>query len=61
MKLLYIVPKIKNAGGVARVLSLKANYFTEHFNYEVHILSQNEEEDLPFMTLILKLSFIILF
>lgn len=48
MKLLYIVPKIKNAGGVARVLSLKANYFTEHFNYEVHILSQNEEEDLPF-------------
>ncbi|SHH21205.1 glycosyltransferase family 4 protein [Flavobacterium defluvii] len=48
MKLLYIVPKIKNAGGVARVLSLKANYFTEHFNYEVHILSQNETEDLPF-------------
>lgn len=48
MKLLYIVPKIKNAGGVARVLSLKANYFSEHFNYEVHILSQNEEEDLSF-------------
>ncbi|WP_035649062.1 glycosyltransferase family 4 protein [Flavobacterium sp. ASV13] len=48
MKLLYIVPKIKNAGGVARVLSIKANYFVEHFNYEVHILSQNEENDLPF-------------
>ena len=45
MKLLYIVPKIKNGGGVARVLSLKANYFIEHFGYEVHILSQNEEKD----------------
>ncbi|WP_431244623.1 glycosyltransferase family 4 protein [Flavobacterium sp. P21] len=48
MKLLYIVPKIKNSGGVARVLSIKANYFVEHFNYEVHILSQNEENDLLF-------------
>lgn len=48
MKLLYIVPKIKNAGGVARVLSVKANYFVEYFNYEVHILAQNEAEDLPF-------------
>lgn len=48
MKLLYIVPNIKNAGGVARVLSIKANYFIEHFGYEVHILSQNEKENLPF-------------
>ncbi|MTH14094.1 glycosyltransferase family 4 protein [Flavobacterium sp. LC2016-01] len=45
MKLLYIVPKIKNAGGVSRVLSIKANYFVEKFGYEVHILSQNEEND----------------
>lgn len=44
MKLLYIVPKIKNAGGVARVLSLKANYFLENFGYEIHFLSQNEAE-----------------
>lgn len=48
MKLLYLVPKIKNAGGVARVISLKANYFAEHFGYEVHILSQNEEFEKPF-------------
>ena len=41
-------PKIKSAGGVARVLSIKANYFIEQFNYEVHILSQNEEENLTF-------------
>ena len=48
MKLLYIVPTIKNADGVARVLSIKVNYFIEHFNYEVHILSQNENSELPF-------------
>ncbi|TDP01602.1 glycosyltransferase family 4 protein [Flavobacterium sp. 245] len=48
MKLLYFVPKIKNAGGVARVLSIKANYFVENFGYEVHVLSQNEEDDLFF-------------
>lgn len=50
MKLLYIVPKIKNAGGVARVLTIKANYFVENFGYEVHILSQNEEGVVPFFT-----------
>jgi glycosyltransferase involved in cell wall biosynthesis len=48
MKLLYIVPKIKIAGGVARVTSVKANYFVEHFGYEIHILSQNEGDTLPF-------------
>jgi len=48
MRLLYIVPKIKSAGGVARVLAIKANYFVEHFGYEVHILSQNEENEMPF-------------
>ena len=42
MKILYIVPKINNEGGVARVLSVKANYLVEKFGYEVHILTQNE-------------------
>ena len=36
------------AGGVARVLAIKANYFVEHFGYEIHILSQNEEDVSPF-------------
>lgn len=48
MRLLYIVPKIKTAGGVARVLAIKANYFVEHFGYEIHILSQNEKNQFPF-------------
>ena len=42
MKILYITPKINNEGGVARVLSLKANYLVENFGCEVHILTQNE-------------------
>lgn len=41
MKILYIVPKINNEGGVARVLSIKANYLVENLGYEVHILTQN--------------------
>jgi len=41
MKLLYIVPNINNEGGVARVLSVKANYLIEKLGYEVHILTQN--------------------
>lgn len=42
MKLLYIVPKLNNEGGVARVLSLKLNYLIEKFGYEVHVLTQNQ-------------------
>ena len=42
MKLLYIVPNINNEGGVARILSVKANYLVEQLGYEVHILTQNE-------------------
>jgi glycosyltransferase involved in cell wall biosynthesis len=57
MKLLYIVPKIKNAGGVARVLAVKANYFVANFGYEVHILSQNEEGIEPFYTFNKKIVF----
>ena len=42
MKILYITPKINNEGGVARILSIKADYLVENFGYKVHILSQNE-------------------
>ncbi|MBP4137572.1 glycosyltransferase [Flavobacterium geliluteum] len=57
MKLLYIVPKIKNVGGVARVLAIKANYFVENFGYEVHVLSQNEEKNEPFYSFNKKIIF----
>lgn len=41
MKLLYIVSKINNAGGVARVFSIKLNHLIENFGHEVHVLTQN--------------------
>jgi len=42
MKLLYIVPKINNAGGVSRVLSVKTDYCIKKWNYEITILTQND-------------------
>lgn len=48
MKILYVVPKIRNGGGVARVIAIKANYFVKKFGYEVHILTQNEDDIPPF-------------
>ncbi|RTZ05585.1 glycosyltransferase family 4 protein [Flavobacterium bomense] len=41
MKLLFVVPNINNAGGVARVIAVKANYLVEQLGYEVVILTQN--------------------
>lgn len=50
MKILYVVPKINNEGGVARVLSVKANYLVENFGDEVHILTQNRGNSALFFT-----------
>lgn len=41
MKILILVPNINNAGGVARVLSSRINYMIENWNWEVHVLTQN--------------------
>ncbi|MCB4234501.1 glycosyltransferase [Kaistella anthropi] len=43
MKLLYITNGITGAGGLERVLAVKASMLAERFGYEVHILSLNEE------------------
>lgn len=48
MKLLYITNGINGAGGLERVLSIKASYLAEHYNYEVHIVSLNESGKTPF-------------
>lgn len=50
MKIIYIATQINNEGGIARVLQLKANYFVENFNYEVHIITQNNGHLNPFYT-----------
>lgn len=50
IKLLYITNGISGIGGLERVLSIKASYFTDHLGYEVHIISLNDKADSPFYT-----------
>lgn len=38
LKLVYITPALYMAGGVERVLTLKANYFADHFGYDITII-----------------------
>lgn len=38
MKIVYVTPALYMAGGVERVLTLKANYFAEHFGYDITII-----------------------
>ncbi|MBR3078930.1 MAG: glycosyltransferase family 4 protein [Prevotella sp.] len=38
MKIVYVTPQLYTADGVARVLTMKANYFAEHFGYEITII-----------------------
>ncbi len=46
LKIVYVTPALYMAGGVERVLSLKANYFAEHFGYDITIIL-TEGKDKP--------------
>jgi glycosyltransferase involved in cell wall biosynthesis len=46
LKLVYITPALYMAGGVERVLTLKANYFAKHFGYDITIVL-TEGKDKP--------------
>ena len=37
-KIVYCTPALYMAGGVERVLTLKANYFADHFGYDITII-----------------------
>ncbi|TDD75934.1 glycosyltransferase family 4 protein [Flavobacterium caseinilyticum] len=50
MKLLYITNGINGAGGLERVLSIKASYLADHYQYEVTILCLNNADENPFYT-----------
>lgn len=47
MKIVYITPSIHTADGAARVLTMKANYFAEHYGYDITIIL-TEGKGLPF-------------
>ena len=38
LKIVYLTPALYMAGGVERVLTLKANYFAKHFGYDITII-----------------------
>ncbi len=46
-KIVYCTPALYMAGGVERVLSLKANYFAENYGYDITIIL-TEGKDKPF-------------
>lgn len=46
LKIVYYTPALYMAGGVERVLTLKANYFAEHFGYDITIIL-TEGKDKP--------------
>lgn len=48
MKLLYITNGINGAGGLERVLSVKASYLADQYDYKVHILVLNDTHLNPF-------------
>ena len=47
LKIVYCTPALYMAGGVERVLTLKANYFAKHFGYDITIiLTEGKEKPL---------------
>jgi glycosyltransferase involved in cell wall biosynthesis len=47
MRIAYIVRQIDATGGRERVVINKANYFVEHFGYEVFVITMQQREESP--------------
>ena len=43
-KIVYCTPSLYMAGGVERVLTLKANYFVDNYGYDVTIITTDGED-----------------
>ena len=48
IKIAYCIPSLYYPSGMERVLTLKANYFTEFFGYEIHIILTDGENRPPY-------------
>jgi len=51
MKIAYCIPSLAVSGGGQRVLAVKANYFVQHFGYEIHIIVTDGKDAKPFFAL----------
>lgn len=58
LKIVYITPQLYTADGVARVLTMKANYFAEHFGYDITIIITEGKDKPIFYPLSEKISII---
>jgi glycosyltransferase involved in cell wall biosynthesis len=58
MKILYISNGVNGAGGLERVLSIKASCLAEHYKYDVSILSLNNDDKHPFYCFSDKIQFV---
>lgn len=57
MKLLYITNGINGAGGLERVLSIKASYLADILHYDVSVLVLNNGADAPFYSFSSKIQY----
>lgn len=57
MRLVYIVNRIDGPGGLERVLSIKASMLADHYGYDVHIVTLNQEENTLFYNFSPKLTY----
>lgn len=48
IKIAYCIPSLYYPSGMERVLTLKANYFAEHFGYEIHIILTDGKNKKPY-------------
>lgn len=51
IKIAYCIPSLYYPSGMERVLTLKANYFAEHFGYEIHIILTDGKDKSPYYKL----------
>lgn len=51
LKIAYCIPSLYYPSGMERVLTLKANYFAEHFGYEIHIILTDGKGKKPYYEL----------
>ena len=55
MKIVYYTDQIYLHGGIEKILTTKANYFVEKTNYEVHIVTTQQQMNPPCYPLTKKL------
>ena len=51
LKIVYCTPALYLAGGMERVMTLKANYFAEHLGYDITIVITDGKGKEPFYAL----------